>query len=161
MKNAVLLIFGWCLFMGNWAFAQVADKKPEPVVPEVVKKALKTKYPAATVTDWDWKADKNAYKADLRMDGKEMDASFSPEGKWLKTKTKISAKQLPPAVTKAVTGGEYKSWILSDFAEIETPDKGKMYKVEVKSGAEQYDLKYDANGNLLEKQKDKPKKSAK
>jgi hypothetical protein len=107
------------------------------------------------VTDWDWEEDKDAYEAEFKMNGRENEAYFSPDGAWLKTKTDIKHEQLPTAVRNALASGEYSAWHMSDYAEIDTPD-GKRYKIRARKGVDFVYLKYDANGTLLER-KDKKK----
>jgi uncharacterized membrane protein YkoI len=125
--------------------------------PDVVLNAFKAKFPNTKATKWEWKVEKKAYEADFKMNGKSMEALFSQDGKWIKTKNDITQAQLPAAVNKSLTSGEYKDWKMGDFAEVETPDKGKLYKVEVKMGTQKYDLKYDASGKLVDKKADKDK----
>lgn len=171
MKKNILFTLALCLFAAQLLMAQTTPSKPTPAkttqptvvpgkTPEVVQNAFKAKYPNVKPTKWEWKSDKNAYEADFMKDGKNMEAFFSPDGKWMKTKHDITKAQLPAAVSKAIMASEFSTWTMEDFAEIETPDKGKMYKVEVKKGTQKYDLKYDATGKQLEKKADKSKKAA-
>jgi hypothetical protein len=152
MKKTILLIYAVCFVSLQLVFAQ-KGKITDPKVPVAVTNAFNAKYPNMKVTDWDYEADKNAYKGKFKMNGKEMEAFFSADGEWMKTKTDIKREQLPVAVSKAIAAGEYSSWSMSDFAELDTPE-GKHYKVKVRKGVDFDYLKYDTNGKLLER-KDK------
>ena len=152
MKKTLLLTFAICFVSLQLVFAQ-KGKLTDPKVPAAVTNAFKAKYPNMKVTDWDYEADKNAYEAEFKMDGKKMEASFSADGQWMKTKSDIKREQLPIAVSKAIASGEYSDWSMSDIAELDTPE-GKRYKVKVRKGVDFDYLQYDTNGKLLER-KDK------
>lgn len=172
MKKNILFAMALYLFSAQFLCAQTTTNQSKTTqakttqtnvvpgkTPDAVLNAFKTKYPNTKATKWEWKVDKKAYEADFTMGGKNMEALFSPDGKWMKTKHDITKEQLPTAVNKALATGEYKSWTMGDFAEVETPDRGKLYKVEVKMGTQKYDLKYDATGKLIDKKADKVKNS--
>ena len=146
----MLLTFGFCFLAVQLVLAQ-----SEKDIPVAVKNAFNAKYPNMKVTDWDWEEDKDAYEAEFKMNGRENEAYFSPDGAWLKTKTDIKHEQLPTAVRNALASGEYSAWHMSDYAEMDTPE-GKRYKVRARKGVDFVYLKYDANGTLLER-KDKKK----
>ena len=156
MRKAILLTLSLCLFSGQLLFAQ-----SEKNVPAVVTAAFQEKYPNMTVTDWDWEDDKNAYEAEFKMDGKEMEAFFSESGEWLKTKAELDKNQVPAAVSKAYSSGEDANWSKSNYMEMDTPDKGKLYKVKAEKGNAEHYLKYDANGKLVEKMDKAEKKKMK
>ena len=154
MKKLLLLLLAVCVLPFSAVMAQ-SDKD----IPAEVKNAFNAKYPGMKVTDWDWEEDKNMYEAEFKMNGREMEAYLSPEGSWLKTKSEIKREQLPPAVSKGMTSGDYSSWKMSDYKEMDTPE-GKRFKVKAKNGNEEHYLKFDNNGTLLEKmdKRDKMKK---
>jgi uncharacterized membrane protein YkoI len=172
MKKNILAALALCLFSAHLLYAQTTTNQSKTTqakttqtnvvpgkTPDAVLNGFKTKYPNIKANKWEWKVDKKAYEADFSMGGKNMEALFSPDGKWMKTKYDISMNQLPAAVSKALASSEYSTWTMGDFAEVETPEKGKLYKVEVKKGTQKYDLKYDAAGKLVDKKADKPKNS--
>ncbi|MBK0402233.1 PepSY-like domain-containing protein [Adhaeribacter sp. BT258] len=151
MKKGMLLTLIFCFMALQFARAQ-----SEKDIPAAVKNAFTAKYPNMKVTDWDWEEDKDAYEAEFMMNNRENEAYFSADGTWMKTKTDMKREQLPTAVSKALTSGEYSTWNMSDFAEMDTPE-GKRYKVRARKGVDFVYLKYDANGMLLEKKDKKDK----
>lgn len=140
---------------GSVAAANEAD------IPASVVGAIRSQYPNVVVTDWDWEDDLGMYEAEFKMNGREHEAYITPEGTWVRTKTKIKRDQMPAAVMNAIRSSEYGSWRMDDFVEMDTPDKGKLYKVEVEKGNQEFYLKYDANGNLVEKMSKEEKKNMK
>ena len=151
MKRPILLIIAFCLLIAQFGYAQGKKKKPQPKVPPVVLQAFNTKYPELKPKDWDWEAEKEIYEADFMQDGKEREATFTVGGKWVKTKTDITQAELPAAVSKAATTGEMSAWTITDLSQVESADKGMYYKLRFKKGQEQKSLKFDTNGNQLEK----------
>ncbi len=161
MKRSIYLLLVFGFFFNQLSFAQSAKKKPQPKVPAVVTEAFTAKYPAMKVTKWDWEAQKETYEAKF-MDGeKKREATFSPDGKWVKTKTDITQAELPAAVAKGASAGDLSAWTMIDFSQVESPDKGTYYKIRFKKGAEEKSLKFDANGNQLGKTHGKDKKPEK
>jgi len=152
MKKPVLLFFGICLFLTQLVYAQGGKKKkPQPKVPQVVLTAFATKYPNLKPTDWDWEPEKETYEADFMQDNKKREAAFTPAGKWLKTKTEITKAELPALVAKAAASSAYGTWQMNEFEMVETADKGIHYKIRFKKGQEEQSLKFDAKGNLIQK----------
>jgi hypothetical protein len=159
MKKILLLSMSAVLLTLQMAAAQTTTRPTDPNIPTAVLDAFNAKYPNMAVKDWDWEEDKNMYEAEFNTNGKEHEAFFSPEGTWMKTITDIKKNQLPSAVSNALSGGEYNSWNMSNYAEMETPEYGKVYKVKVGKGKEEFYLKYDLNGKLVEKKSKAEKKS--
>src|SRR6185436_9933151 len=90
--------------LSNSAYAQEikADK-----IPSAVSSAFKSKFPAATKTDWEME-DGN-YEAEFKMNGEEMSANFDKEGKWIETETEIKVSALPGLVSAALKK-EFPDW---------------------------------------------------
>lgn len=161
MKKTLLFTLGLCLCFMQTLLAQNEGKAGDMTVPSMVVSAFNTKYPNMKVTDWDWEEDKGMFEAEFKMGGRDWEAYFSPEGAWEKTKASISKAQLPAAVSKAMTSGEYNTWKMDDFMEMDTPDKGKLYKMEAEKGKERMYLKFDASGKMVESKTKEAKKMQK
>ena len=85
MKKSFLLI----AIVASCVLISCKDKKvPVESVPDKVKTAFSTKYPAATVDKWESevKDGKTIYGADFKMDGKSKEAEFDGDGNFLKEK---------------------------------------------------------------------------
>ncbi|KAA9340584.1 PepSY-like domain-containing protein [Adhaeribacter soli] len=150
MKKALWIMLGFCLCNVQALWAQNEGRAGGHQVPALVTSAFNTKYPNMKVTDWDWERDKGLYEAEFKMDGKEWEAYFTPEGAWEETETEIHKNQLPAPVNKSLTAGPYSNWSMDDYTEMDTPEKGKLYRVKAKDGNKKMYLTFDANGNMLE-----------
>ena len=150
MKKTILLAFCITLLASVSTMAQ-SDKK----VPAVVTSAFAEKYPGMKVSEWDYEADKNAYQAEFNRDGKKMEAYFAEDGSWMKTKRELKVEDLPPAVFKSLTTGEYKDWTFGDYYEMDTPE-GMRYKIKAKYNPQEHHLIYNEAGILVEKKDAKP-----
>ena len=161
MKRSILLAISFCFIFTHLSFAQASKKKPEPKVPQVVLAAFTAKYPNQKIKDWDFEAQKENYEADFLVGTTKKEAVFTPAGKWLKTKTKITKAELPAAVAKSAGSGELSAWQMQEFSQIESADKGTYYKIRFKKGQEEQSLKFDAAGNQMEKKNGADKKPVK
>lgn len=161
MKRIIFLAEVFCLFAVLLVLAQNEAFAISKEVPAKVKDAFNAKYPNTKVIDWDWEEDKNMYEAEFKMDGREWEAYFAPDGAWEYTKTDITKSKLPAAVSSAVASGEYGSWNMEDFKEMDTPAYGKVYKMKVEKGREELFLMFDGNGKMVEQEVAKPRRMTK
>ena len=145
MKKIFSLLIGLCL-VSQISFAQ--QNLMESEVPPQSSKAFHEKYPEAVILSW-IKSDSD-YHANYKLDDEVFDAYFSADGQWLRTESTIYSEDLPDAIINYKKSSKYKSWDIGAVKLIETPTKGKTYKIEM------YDLEYnqaqlifDAKGNIV------------
>jgi len=151
MKKAILLALLALLVSAVKAHEQKETSKPgtEVIVPELVKKSFAEEFPAAVKAKWGVEK-AGEYEAEFVMNKSEMSALFDEAGALLEVETEIEKSGLPSAVTTALT----KDFSGYRIGEIEKNDaKGKTtYEMEVKKGKEEFELVFDANGTLLNKE---------
>jgi|GEM_PF-6149349 len=145
MKKIFSFLIGICL-ASQISFAQ--QNLMESEVPPQSSKAFHEKYPDAVILSWN-KSDSD-YHANYKLDDEVFDAYFSADGQWLRTESTIYSEDLPEAVITYKKSSKYKSWDIGNVKLIDTPTKGKTYKVEM------YDMEYnqaqlifDAKGNIV------------
>lgn len=111
------------------------------------EKAFKTKYPAVTAPMWIRKTD-NTYEATFKLNGTFISSDFTPEGKWLYTKSPIDTTKIPARVLTGITKkfGDAK---ITYAQKVETADKGDQYAITLKSGTKKIDALFDDMGTFL------------
>ena len=86
--------------------ASYADDEEIPVakLPAAVLKAQKAKFPTATIKKAIKEVEngKTVYELEMTVDGQNVDANFSAEGKILSIEKEITADKLPKKVAEAV-----------------------------------------------------------
>lgn len=139
------------LFVAALAFSACSDDDKDDciTVPDAVSDALKSKYPAASDIEWERKG--GYFVADCWMNGRDMDVWYDTQASWLLTETDIVWNDLPVAVQTAFGNGEYATWKREDIDMLEYPAQPVRYVIEVEQGAQEYQLFYAEDGNLLDK----------
>lgn len=99
-------------------------------IPAVVTDAFKAKYAKATGVEWKDKL--TAFEADFTSGDKEMKASFTTKGEWIKTESKFAYDDLPSNVKDGFKKSKYADLAPSEATLIDDKDKGALYKVVVK-----------------------------
>ena len=120
-----------------------AQKLSEKAVPEAVKAAFKTKYPAVSKVKWE-KENLN-YEAEFEENEIESSALLDTSGKILEIESEISQNQLPDAI-QSYLKKNHPNEKIKEVAEIIDFNGVITYEVELKSG----DKIFDTNGNLIE-----------
>jgi len=131
-------------------FAQ-AQKIPTSKVPAQAGKAFRDKFPQAQQDSWSMEG-KDAYEVEFFNGKKKQSAVFDATGKWLETETEIQFGQLPHAVASGFDK-EFGGFKVNEVNEVETPDKGIVYEIDVAKGRETYTATFSAKGELLKKEK--------
>lgn len=148
-----------CVFLA--APASFAKDTQSDDAPALVRTSFINKYPNVAVKDWDWEDDVELYEAEFVMNGREYEAYFDKEGKWIKTKSEVKKEMVPAKISTALTTGEFRDGKAGDYYEMETPE-GKHYSAKVKSGGLEYKVKLDSDGKVIEKKtKDEMKQDKK
>jgi hypothetical protein len=156
LKSYIAIIVVMILFCAN----STAQAKTVNDVPSAVANAFKTKYPNATVKNWDL-AD-NIYTAKAKDEHGKYYASFDNNGNWVNTTIKYNwPGHLTPAVKKAFRNSEYSGWHIYGVNVIESPS-GQSYQVLVDDANHKINsnhqelftldhlLEYKANGELMQ-----------
>ena len=120
-KWIISFVFFLAAFSSNAQFRKI---------PAVVTDAFKAKY--ATATAVAWKDKFSSFQADFKSGDKEMKASFSSKGEWLKTETKHTYSSLPLDVKDGFKKSKYADLSVADATQVEDKNKGVLYKLQVK-----------------------------
>lgn len=144
MKKIIVFLTA-CLFISFIGFTQ--EITPEKV-PAPVKEAFAKKFPAATYVVY--KMEKRDYEVSFKNDGVGMSANFNSQGEWLETETVMIESDLPKEVlTSAATN--FVGYNKTDITKIDGPDKVLNYEMNLKKGAESYQVKFSPKGEILKK----------
>lgn len=143
MKKQLVAIFAIALCVVN-AFGQKISEKD---VPANIKKEFQTKFPSATNVKWEME-NKTTYEVVFKLNKEEVSANYSKEGKWLETEKEIKVAKLPKAVADAINK-KYPNSKLSEVAEIEGIEYGKVYDVELAYNKKKYTLILKPSGEVV------------
>jgi len=99
-------------------------------IPAEVTDAFKAKY--ATASGVSWKDKISSFQADFKIDDKDMKATFSSKGDWLKTETKHSFEKVPLEVKDGFKKSKYADLPVQEVMKIEVKDEVTQYRLMVK-----------------------------
>ena len=71
-------------------------------VPEAVKQSFVTRFPAASVIEWDFDEDDNLFEVDAKISQLEVEAMIDKDGKVIRTKEDVRAEDIPASVVEKV-----------------------------------------------------------
>jgi uncharacterized membrane protein YkoI len=139
-----------------------ADEKEEKIelkdVPKAVLDALKTMYPDAELVSAEKEIEdgKTIYEVAIKFKGDKIEASFTPEGKFVEAEKTIDVKDLPKAVTDAIEA-KYPKATIKRAEEVTKPDNFLGYEVLIETAdKKKFEIELDAKGKILEEEsKDK------
>ena len=146
MKRGIILNTALILALGFLALSCSDDDNFEPDN-SAVKNAFATKYPGASVDEWEMKF--TYYVANFRLDNNETEAWFESNANWVFTETDLTYAKLPDAIKTSFEASEYKNWEKDDIDKIERPETETVYILEVESGNTELDLYYSEDGELM------------
>jgi uncharacterized membrane protein YkoI len=152
---SLLVAFG----AGAWADE---EKIPLDKVPKVVLDAVKAKFPGAELTEAAKEEDKGKVEYEVTIKYKEhkIDVILTPEGKIIAVEKTIAIKDLPRAVTAAVTEKYPKATI--KLAEEITKDNKVTYEVHLVTAQNQtLEVVLDPSGKILNEEKVEKKEEKK
>jgi len=142
MKKLILFFIALVAF--NNSFAQDLRKSE---VPSVVLNQFNSKFPKAF--DVEWEKDGDLYKVEFETKwNNDHDVWFNSEGKIIKQKEELSARDLPQAI-KDYINQEYKNYKVDDVDKI-TENNRVVYKVEVENRKREINLFFNEDGTLVE-----------
>lgn len=146
MKKIILLLVA-LPFCTGILFAQ--EKLAASAVPAAVKTGFNKVYPGAKVEYWT--REEGNYVAEFDQGKKEMVAFFSPDGKPVKSESRIQPAELPKEA-KAYITAHYPGKKITDAVTSIDHKGGRIYEAEVG----ETDLIFDANGKFLKSVKERP-----
>lgn len=158
MKKTILLMAIFAFLLGSQAQVAVekCKSKTKLVVPEIVKSAFKSAYPAVTKVKWDMEKT-GEYEAEFKINKVEVSVVYDEKGNLLETETEIKFSDLPQAVKDAIAK-DFAGYKIEEIEKVEK--KGVIsYEMEVEKGKMEYELTYDLNGKLLNKEEKKKGKN--
>lgn len=111
--------------------------------PDAVTAAFKQMFP--TVTDVKWgKEDGTEWEGEFTLNGNEMSANFSEDGKWIETETEIEISALPTAVVDGINA-TYPGAKITE-ANVVKNANGGFYEVDL-SGAIVHEAAFNVDGS--------------
>lgn len=142
------------LALGIAAARADEEKIPLDKVPAAVMKAVKDKFPKATVKEAEKETEdgKTTYEIGLEENGKGIDVSLKEDGTILEIEKEIDAKDLPKPVADAVKG-KYPGGAIKKAEEV-SKDGKTLYEVVVTVGDKARELLLDPAGKILEDEDD-------
>ncbi len=132
-----------------------AQKITNDKVPATVNKAFTAKFPAAQNVTWEM--EKSKYEASFTNNGEKQSAVFNSKGNWFETEVEIKNSALPQPVSQSLAK-QYPGFAVKEAAQLDTPDKGKIYEVVISKGSERYEIKFSPSGEVLKKETETERK---
>lgn len=146
MKKIICLFIALC---GILNFAHAQEKKiKEALVPESVLNAYKEKYKKLPVNAW--MQSEEGYMAVFEKGEGKYKATFSNDGVWKQTSTKVKDEAVSGAVKKAIKNTEWKDWKMEESYKVETPEFKKLFVLHMKKGKEKKILSFDPTGKAID-----------
>ena len=142
MKKLIVLLSA-CLVPSLMGYPQ---NIPPDEVPAPVKKAFAIKFPAATSIKYEM--EKKDYEVTFKDKGVGMSANFDATGKWLETETVIKESDLPKEVSASIARN-FADFRISEITQVETPNKGLIFEIVLKTDIEGYEVRISPKGNVL------------
>jgi roadblock/LC7 domain-containing protein len=144
MKKFVILLMTGMFFTLHVSARQLSEDS----VPKAVKESCKAKFPLAKKTEWKLKQDKN-YEAEFMLNGTEIAAKFSPDGKWLETESAINDADVPAAVKNTISK-QFPGYKSIELQKVETPgSKELIYEIHLKKEKETVKAQFSPDGKVL------------
>jgi len=130
-----------------------AQKVNDNDLPQAVKTAFQKQFPNAQKVEWG-KEDKD-FEAEFKLNSVETSAVFDATGTLKETEVELDATKLPATITDYCTKN-FAGYKISEAAKSTDPKGVSTYEVELSKGKEKFDALFDANGNFLKKEVEKP-----
>jgi hypothetical protein len=127
------------------ALTTTAQDLKESEVPSGILETFKKDHPNVRAIDWE--RDGAFYKVEFKHDTRDHEVWYDDKGKVFRTKEDVTAAELPDAVAAAIKKG-YSQFKAEDF-EKWTEGRAVTYKIELKSSAEDRNVIFDKNGQVL------------
>ena len=135
-----------------------AEKVSPDKLPKAVADAIKARFPKGEITSAEKEIEdgKTIYEVAIKYKGAKIEASFTPEGKFVEAEKTIDVKDLPKAVTDAIET-KYPKATIMHAEEVTKPDNFLGYEVVIETAdKKKFEIELDAKGKILqEESKDK------
>lgn len=99
-------------------------------IPAEVTESFKAKYENASGVSWKDKL--TSFQAEFKQGEKEMRATFSSDGEWVKTETKQTFESLPSDVKDGFKKSKFADLNIIDVFQVDEKDKEGQYRIVVK-----------------------------
>lgn len=147
VKLSVLAILVGCLFLLITCSDQQKKANKAIDMPLVIQKALKEKYPKATVLDFE--KENNGSEVDIQERGTRKEVFFDTNGKWLYTKWDIHPEKVPVVIMDELVSSIYKQYKVKEVNVIEKPT-GTFYVFDLKHHNNEVKITFNSMGQVLE-----------
>ncbi len=147
MKKILLLPIALVIFSTS-GFTQIRKLKSTQV-PEILAEGFRIKFGNIKPTDWIYDSSCICYKAHFIKKTNECSASFTEEGRWLRSETELDESTIPQVIMDAFKSSDYKDWSIASIMRVETINISSGCQFNLKKKKEQYYLIFDLNGKLL------------
>ncbi len=118
--------------------------------------SLKLMYPS--IGSYEMKIDEDKINTEFKIGGNKFEVKFDSEGNWIKSEVGIRFKnKIPGKIRDGIKSSEFAEWFISDKTLIETPNS-KQYKIEFQLDEEEWDIYFDKEGNIVQREKEIKKK---
>ena len=147
----VLFVF-LCLIICQAAIAQGKKGKKKKdwldtsAIPTAVMDAYKAKYADVSTSKWK-KTKKGNFKAFHKDGENKVEATFSPDGTWKHSRTKLATANIPESIS-AYVSDNYEDYELKKVVHHDNAGKGMKYLVHLKKGEEKMKLVFDKDGEF-------------
>lgn len=136
------LLFVLALISGSFLFAQD--------VPIIVDQAFKKQFSEVTEAKWQ-DTDASNFVVTFYQTDIYKEATYSPEGNWVSTKTIMYDTQLPENIKKAITS-KHPNGIMTEINQTED-EKNFFYDIYVENDEDFWYFKLDKSGKFLKSEK--------
>lgn len=144
----------FCL-VGTFVFTSCDDDDDPDYVnpPSALQQALEQKYGSLSWVEWDREG--TYYVADFRKDGREHEAWFTGDGRWMMTEIDLqrNLSNLPETVRTGFESTVYAAspWVVEDVDKLEREGYAELYIIEVERYTDDADvvLHFDLAGTLV------------
>jgi len=111
-------------------------------VPKIVLKAFEDKFGKIKKVEWEMEDFPPSYEADFEIEGKEHEAYFRADGKFLKLETKVDFDELPQEVVDAFAE-KYPNHGIIEAEKVEMADGEILYDIDA---IRQFVVQFRADG---------------
>lgn len=157
MKKVVVLFLSLVICQFALAQGKKGKKKwlDESAIPAAIVSAYKSKFANAAETKWK-QTKKGNFRAMHKDGDNKVEATFSPDGTWKNTRTKLGASNIPSSITSYISSN-YADYEVKKVVMHDNDGKEMKYVASLKNGEEKKTLVFDKAGEFLKEKKKKGK----
>lgn len=141
-----MLICSISLFAGCKNEKQKGKETSSIVLPKSIQSFLNTKYPDATVLDFD--REQNGSEVKIKDKKIQKEIWFNTNDEWIRTEWDIRAKDVPVVIMGALEYSAYQQYTVKEVDVIEKPT-GMYYVFDLKQDNNEVKITFDANGQIV------------